>query len=78
MENETECNYGNYTKGDVDNDGYVDARDYLLAKRIVNGTYDATENELYAADLDDNGTVSGREYLLIQRYSNKAYYFPPI
>lgn len=75
--NENRGVYGNYTRGDVNNDGYVNNTDYILAKRIYNDTYNATIEQENAADINQNGLVDSTDVLLLQRYYYRTYYFTP-
>ena len=56
-----------FVAGDVNGNGVIDARDYLLAKRIYMGTYTPTAEELKRCDIDGDGKVTARDYLLIKR-----------
>ena len=76
--NENRKTYGNYTKGDVNNDGQINTSDHTIVRNIYYGSYSPTATQIRAADINDNGTVDITDYLLVQRYSNKTYYFPPI
>lgn len=76
--NEDRTQYGNYTKGDINNSGTVTSVDALMAKRIYNGSYSATAAQINAADVNNDGLVNLDDYELIQLYQAKSYYFPPI
>ncbi len=52
--------------GDVNENGKIDARDYLLLKRAYFGTYEL-ECEPEVADVNDNGKLDARDYLLLKR-----------
>ncbi|MBR5278420.1 MAG: N-acetylmuramoyl-L-alanine amidase [Clostridia bacterium] len=56
-----------FIKGDVNGNGKLDPRDYILAKRIYFGTYTPTEDELRRCDINGDGKVTARDYLLIKR-----------
>lgn len=60
-------NYTNRKKGDVNGDGKIDARDYMLCKRIVLKTYIPTAEEKWAADINNDGKVSALDYLRLKR-----------
>ncbi len=51
--------------GDVNLNGKIDARDYLLLKRAYFGTYTLTNNS--AGDINRNGKIDARDYLLLKR-----------
>ena len=53
--------------GDMNGNGKIDARDYLLAKRTYFGTYEADKGAQLAADINGNGKVDARDYLLLKR-----------
>ncbi|MBR5278941.1 MAG: hypothetical protein IKU23_06715 [Clostridia bacterium] len=52
--------------GDVNENGKIDARDYLLLKRAYFGTYDL-DVPLDIADINGNGKLDARDYLLLKR-----------
>ena len=55
-----------YTIGDVNGNGKIDARDYLLLKRAYFGTYTLT-CDLEVSDINGNGKIDARDYLLLKR-----------
>ncbi len=57
----------NFIHGDVNGNGTIDARDYLLAKRIYFGRYTPTVAELRRCDINGNGKIDARDYLLLKR-----------
>ena len=52
--------------GDINGNGKIDARDYLLLKRAYFGTYTLTCN-IAVADINGNGKIDARDYLLLKR-----------
>ncbi len=52
--------------GDINQNGKLDARDYLLLKRAFFGTYELSCG-LDAADINGNGKLDARDYLLLKR-----------
>ncbi len=64
---------GQRQKGDVNGDGSIDSKDYLMAKRIFLGTYTPTAEELWAADIDGDGFVGPDDYLKIKRHALGSY-----
>ncbi|HBR32464.1 MAG TPA: hypothetical protein DD733_10310 [Clostridiales bacterium] len=54
-------------KGDVDGDGDIDGRDYLLAKLAVLGILELTEEQMDAADVNGDGEINALDYLIIRR-----------
>jgi len=55
------------TLGDVDDDGDVDAADYVLVKRAVLKTYELSEQQKIIADIDADGDVDATDYVLVKR-----------
>jgi len=53
--------------GDVDDDGDVDAADYVLVKRAVLKTYSLSEKQKLVADVDADGDVDATDYVLVKR-----------
>ncbi len=52
--------------GDVNLNGKIDARDYLLLKRAYFGTF-TLDCSLEIADINGNGKIDARDYLLLKR-----------
>ena len=55
-----------YSVGDINGNGKIDARDYLLLKRAYFGTYELTCDDAIA-DINGNGKIDARDYLLLKR-----------
>jgi len=53
--------------GDIDEDGDVDAADYVLVKRAVLKTYELSETQKTVADIDADGDVDATDYVLVKR-----------
>ena len=68
---------GEYSKGDVNNDGYVTAVDATLVKGYVMNTSELSSLQLQAADIDGNGIVNTADYVLVRKFVNQTNYFPP-
>jgi len=69
------CNFIDYTnrvKGDINGDGEIDAKDAVLCKKIILGSYKPTEDEKWAADINDDGTVSILDYIRLKRMVLKS------
>ncbi len=60
------------TKGDINRDGVIDAKDYLLAKRIFFGTYTPDPAEFYCADFDGDGVVTASDCMRIKRKAQET------
>lgn len=54
-------------KGDVDGNGVLDARDYLLIKRAVLGTVELTDAQKEIADVNGDGSVDATDYTMVKR-----------
>ncbi len=61
-----------YNKGDINMNGRLDARDYLLLKRAFFKTYTLQCTD-EIADINDNGRLDARDYLLLKRAFFKTY-----
>jgi hypothetical protein len=55
-------------KGDVNNDGNVDALDFALIKKHLLGTGLLTEDGLKAADIDGDGSVDAIDFSRLKQY----------
>jgi len=51
--------------GDIDGNGKTDAKDYMMLKRAVLGTY--TVESADAADIDGNGEINAKDYMMLKR-----------
>lgn len=51
--------------GDIDGNGKTDAKDYMMLKRVVLGTY--TVDSTAAADVDGDGKISAKDYMMLKR-----------
>ncbi len=61
---------GNYTLGDINNDGYIDSSDYTLMSRYILEivkTFPFPEGEL-AADINGDGIIDSADAILLSRY----------
>lgn len=54
-------------KGDINGNEELDVIDYVMLKRIVLGTYQATPEQLEAADINDDGNVDIIDYVILKR-----------
>jgi len=62
----TPDNYGK-KPGDVNQNGYIDPRDYILLKRAYFGTFILTEQGEINGDINRNGKIDARDYILLKR-----------
>ena len=53
--------------GDVNGDGKVDTKDYVIAKRIFLGTYNPTPEELARCDINGDGKFTATDYVMLKR-----------
>ncbi|MBR6675952.1 MAG: DUF4091 domain-containing protein, partial [Clostridia bacterium] len=55
-------------KGDVSGDGKINGMDINIAKRILSGTAEPTDEQLAAADVTGDGTFNGLDANLLSRF----------
>ena len=60
-------------RGDINIDGSVNAKDYLLVKRAVLKTYTLTAPELERADVNVDEKLDAKDYLLLKRAALGTY-----
>ncbi|MBO4453178.1 MAG: choice-of-anchor J domain-containing protein [Clostridia bacterium] len=63
-------------RGDVDGNGVIEAKDYLMAKRAVLNSFQLDEGQKYRADIDGNDAVEASDYLKIKRHVLGSYTIP--
>ncbi len=56
-----------FEQGDVNGDGEVDAVDYIMLRKTILGTYDASEEENARMDLNGDGEVDSIDYILLKK-----------
>ncbi|MCH5182905.1 MAG: dockerin type I repeat-containing protein [Oscillospiraceae bacterium] len=54
--------------GDVNNNGKIDAMDYLLLKRFCLDTFKLTEEQMAVADVYNDGKITALDYMLVKRH----------
>ena len=54
--------------GDLNGDGDVDGRDFMMIKRYVLGTYELTGAALAASDVNVDLSVNAKDYLMVKMY----------
>ncbi len=59
--------YKKTVKGDVNGDGKVDAKDYLLLRRYLFGKVDLVDDQLDAADVNGDGKVDALDVMKLKR-----------
>ena len=57
-----------YKKGDVNNNGKIDAADYLMVMDTILGKYSMSDHQKKAADVNGNGKIDAADYLMIMDY----------
>ena len=57
-----------YKKGDVNNNGKIDAADYLMVMDTILGKYSMSDQQKKAADVNGNGKIDAAYYLMIMDY----------
>lgn len=55
-------------RGDVDQNGTIDALDYMLLKRHVLGSFKLSGEQLLLADVDRSGKLDALDYMLLKRH----------
>ena len=59
--------------GDVDGNGKIEAKDYLLLKRCCLKTTSLTDAQLNRSDVDGSGKIDAKDYMLLKRHCLKTY-----
>lgn len=54
-------------RGDINKDGVINSKDYLLLKRYCLGTFKLSAEQLAVADVNGDGRINGTDYLLVKR-----------
>ncbi len=54
--------------GDIDGNGKVEAKDYMMLKRHVLGTYELNDIQKLAADIDGSGEAAAKDYMMLKRH----------
>lgn len=54
--------------GDINEDGKIDAVDYMLLKRYVLGTYGIADEKKVVADVNKDGQINAVDYMLLKRH----------
>lgn len=62
-----------YILGDVDGNKEVSSLDYICLKRVIMGTFTASEDALLAGDINKNGAVDNTDYVLLKRHIMGTY-----
>ena len=57
-----------YSYGDLDRNGKVDSKDYMMIKRIVLGTYTSDEKQNKLADINGDGKIGAQDYMIAKRH----------
>lgn len=55
-------------RGDLDCDGEILPKDYILLKRFILGTMSLSEEALANADIDLDGNVVAKDYMILKRF----------
>ena len=61
--------------GDVNCDGKVNSKDYLMIKRQVLGTYELDFFGQQAGNVNSDKNISAQDYMMIKRYVLGTYEF---
>ena len=54
--------------GDVNGDGIIHAKDYMMLKRYALGTYELSADRLPAADVTREGKINAKDYMMLKRH----------
>ena len=54
--------------GDVNGDGLVKSKDYMMIKNYIMQTLDLSETEKMAADVNKDGEIKSKDYMMIKNY----------
>ena len=63
-------------RGDADGNGKTEAKDYMMLKRHILGTFTISESTLANADIDGNGKVESKDYMMLKRVILGTYTLP--
>jgi len=63
-------------RGDVNLDGKIDAKDYMMLKRAILGTHTLKEEQLFGADVNGDGARNARDYLMLKRHVLGTFVIP--
>lgn len=59
--------------GDINNNGKIDALDYMQLKRHVNNTFTLTDAQLAVADVTKDGKINALDYMALKRHVNNTF-----
>lgn len=59
--------------GDINEDGKIDAVDYMLLKRYVLGTYGIADEKKAVADVNRDRQINAVDYMLLKRHVPGTY-----
>ncbi len=54
--------------GDVNGDGLVKSKDYMMIKNYIMGTLELSETEKKAADVNKDGEIKSKDYMMIKNH----------
>ena len=60
----------NITKGDVNDDGFINSADALMVLKAASGKISLSESEIIAADVNNSGTITSADALEILKYAS--------
>jgi len=55
-------------RGDIDGNGKLESKDYLMLKRAILGTFELSDVQKLASDADGNGKGETKDYLMLKRH----------
>lgn len=62
--------------GDLDKSGDSNAKDYMMLKRYVLGTFELSVIQTSCADINLDGTVDSKDYMMLKRVATGTYELP--
>ena len=68
-----ETDYVVIIKGDINSDGKVDSKDYLMVKRAYLGTFTLMQTQLMAACISGGAQPQAKDYLMVKRHYLGSY-----
>ena len=65
-----------FVLGDINDNGAVDANDFMLAKRYVLRSVELTQDQINRGDVNRDGKLNSSDYIMIRRYLLRTFDLP--